>query len=85
MEKTKLVVVNENTLGYILTEFPKQVSVLHTSILKGAYCGSIGNPIPIGEKWCNHHVRLATERDFEEYRVSMDGYKRHPEEYEWQE
>jgi hypothetical protein len=84
MEKIKLVVVNENTLGYILPEFPKQVSVLHASVLRGAYFGSIGNPIPIGEKWCNHSVRLATEQDFNDYRVSIEGYKNHPEEYEYQ-
>jgi hypothetical protein len=84
-QKIKLVVVNENTLGYILPEFPKQVSVLHASILKGAYQGSIGNPIPIGEKWCNHNVRLANAKDFDDYRVSFEGYKNHPQEYEFQE
>lgn len=69
MEKTKLVVFNEHTLGYIMPEQPERVCILHTSILKGSYLTD-GSTIYVTDGV----VRLATAKDFENYRVSMTGF-----------
>ena len=71
-ERTKLVVVDEHTLGYIDPEQPDYAGVLHASILKGAtFCvpASI-EPILIKHK----KVRLASENDFNDFRVSFKGF-----------
>lgn len=72
MASTKLVVVNENTLGYIEPEFPKILNILRAMVTKGATFRIFDEPIPIME---SDVIRLASEKDFEEYRVSFDGYK----------
>jgi hypothetical protein len=73
--KTKLVVFNEHTLGYIIPENAKEVYVLHESILKGATFRL--NPVSsLINK--NDTVRLATKEDFNEYRVSFEGYENNP-------
>ena len=71
-ERTKLVVVDEHTLGYIDPEQPDYAGVLHASILKGAtFCvpASI-EPILIKHK----KVRLASAKDFNDFRVSFKGF-----------
>jgi len=80
MEKIKLVVVNENTLGYINPKTPNLLGVLHSSILKGAPFILYPGPRSIFE---TDKVRLASEADFEEYRVCFNGYKNNPDEYEF--
>ncbi|MEI6752363.1 MAG: hypothetical protein WCK78_04275 [Paludibacter sp.] len=70
-ERTKLVVVNENTLGYILPETPETLGVLHSSILRGAVFEVHPEPKHIISL---DKVRLATEKDFENYRVSFKGF-----------
>lgn len=77
-EITKLVVIDEHTLGYILPN-SKEVGILHTSILKGSPF-SPSSTIYIS----NHNVRLASEKDFDDFRVMFDGYKQHSDEYEFQ-
>jgi hypothetical protein len=74
MPEIKLVVVNENTLGYILPNETHKVGILHTSILKGQtiYKDSDGwMPLYDTDK-----VRLAKPEDFDEYGcIFSDAYK----------
>jgi hypothetical protein len=79
-EKIKLVVLEENTLGYILPELPNYVSILHTSTLRGSYYNGMGSSIYLGNK----PIRLASEKDFDNFRVCFDGYKKRPQEYEFE-
>jgi hypothetical protein len=72
MDKIKLIVMNEHTLGYILPETPKYISILHTSLLKGSTFNAQSGPIYIGSQ---DTIRLASDKDFEEYRVCFEGYK----------
>lgn len=76
MERTKLVVFNEHTLGYILPQLPERVQILHTSILRGSYYTD-RSVIYLSDGT----VRLASEKDFDDYRCSFVGYKK--EEYEF--
>lgn len=78
MKQIQLVVFNEHTLGYILPEMPKYVCVLHQSILKGAPFNlhPDSNYISPSDK-----IRLATEQDFNDYRVSVEGFNNDPETY----
>lgn len=77
MSKIKLVVVNEHTLGYIdpyMNEDGSRFNILHASILKGS-------TLRDGDLYflsASDDVRLASAKDFEEYRISFDGYKRDP-------
>lgn len=78
-EKIKLVVVDEHTLGYIYPNDNK-VAILHTSILKGSPY-SDRSTIYIS----NHkNIRLASEKDFDDFRCMFDGYKQNSEDYEYQ-
>lgn len=79
MDRIKLVVVNENTLGYIIPEIPNQYSILHASILRGAIFEV--NP---SSKLINKSdkIRLASREDFEDYDVYFKGYN-NPEIYEY--
>lgn len=81
MERTKLVVVNENMLGYIIPELPNYVGILRSSILRGATYPENTGPYLLGS---SDKTRLASEKDFDVYRVSMNGYRNLPEVYEFQ-
>lgn len=71
MERIKLVVVNENTLGYIRPEQKDRYYILHASILKGAAFSL--HPCDL-LKPKTDKIRLATPKDFKEFRVSMKGF-----------
>lgn len=83
-EKIRLVVFNEHTLGFI---FPPSaykeptnhiyVNILHASVLKGAV--KTCDPILLSSL---DKIRLASEKDFDEFGVSFIGYN-NPNEYEY--
>jgi hypothetical protein len=75
-DKIKLVVLNENTLGYIIPELPNYVQHLHASVLRGATGSS---PSLVGS---TDKIRIASEKDFHEYGVYFGGYG-NKEEYEF--
>jgi guanyl-specific ribonuclease Sa len=77
--KTKIVVLNEHTLGYITSDLPNYVQILHSSILKGSPYGLNPDSILIGS---GDKLRLASSIDFNEYRVSERGFI-NPREYEY--
>lgn len=79
MKKIKLVVFNEYALGYIEPETPDKVSTLADSVIKGAPFRVFCEPYYIGSK---DKVRLATEKDFNDFRVCFEGYD-NPEIYEF--
>lgn len=79
MSKIKLVVLDEHTLGYIIPERPDQAYSLRASILKGS-SHKDGDMIPLN--WCKN-VRLASEQDFDEFRVVFTGYQNNLQEYEF--
>ena len=70
-EKVRLVVLNEHTLGYIDPRLPNIVAHLHASVLRGA---PSTNPLESSVIGASDHVRLASEADFDAYRVQMRGY-----------
>lgn len=75
--RTKLVVFNEHTLGYILPEMPDVVQILHTSILRGSYYTDRSR-IYVSDGV----VRLASKKDFDDYRVCFNGFN-NSEKYEF--
>jgi hypothetical protein len=77
MSKIKLVVYNEHTLGYVIPP-GNNIGVLHSSPLKGSPTTStLTSSFPIRS---NDTVRLAGRKDFDEYRVSFQGFD-NPKEY----
>ena len=70
----EIIVFNEHTIGY-REPGAKRMNILHASVLKGA-------------NWCLYpdinfidptdKVRLATPKDFKEFLISEDGYRRDP-------
>lgn len=81
MEKTKLVVLNGHSLGYINPQCPNTIYFFSHSVLEGAGCflGWYSKEI-----WPSDNIRLASEKDFNFFRVCFNGYKTHPEQYEFQ-
>ena len=77
MSKTKLVVFNEHTLGYIIPEQPYRVHILHTSILRGSYYTD-RSVIYVNDGT----IRLASKQDFDNFRVCFNGFN-NPELYEF--
>lgn len=71
MKKIKLVVCNEYCLGYILPECPNMVCTLSDSVLKGAPFRVMNESYQITK---SDKIRLASEKDFEDFRVSFEGY-----------
>lgn len=66
------VVVDENTLGYIDTDSPTYVSVLHCSGLRaGSSGGHHNSPFALLPYF---KVRPATPQDFIDFNVSSYGY-----------
>lgn len=77
-DKTKLVVLNEHTLGYIVPNLPQYIHPLSISIRKGAPFETYPS-----SKWIskNDKIRLASAKDFEDFRCSFEGYSE--KEYEF--
>jgi hypothetical protein len=69
--KTKVVVLNNHTLGFISPDVPNDVQILHSSILKGSPFGIHQDSAPIR---ANDTIRLATSFDFNDFRVSEVGW-----------
>lgn len=80
LDRTVLVVYDNHTLGYIIPELDNSVQVLHCSPLKG-----YPHTTPIGSFSINHNsnLRISTPNDFDEFRVSFEGFN-NPELYEYQ-
>lgn len=80
-ERIKLVVYREHMLGYIRPEAPNTLCILHASVLRGA-CFSLSKHSErlIPSDW--EYIRLASEKDFEDYRVVWHGFD-NPEKYEY--
>ena len=74
-ERTKLIVADEHTLGYIMPN-SETVGVLHASVLRGATFSVHPEPknVSMFEK-----IRLASEKDFDNFRVSFQGYNNETE------
>lgn len=84
MDKTKLVVFNEHTLGFIDPEYPTYVHPLQASVIKGSPVS--GDPLSAMERIAispDDKVRLASAADFNEYRVSFTGFD-NKDEYEYE-
>ena len=77
MDRCKLVVVNEWILGYITPNNHKDVQILHASELRGCPNSWIQGNVPIKP---SDSIRLATEKDFNDYRVSFVGFN-NPKEF----
>lgn len=68
-----LVVADENILGYIYQNHPENLNILHGSILRGA---TVYNGFTYTR---GRSIRLASEKDFDDFRVCFDGYKNNPD------
>lgn len=79
MDKIKLVVYNEYTLGYIMPDQPDKVCTLVDRVTLGAPFRVMNEPYFIGAR---DTVRLAGKNDFETFRVSFEGYD-NPQMYEF--
>ena len=69
-----LVVINNHTLGYITPERSNYVQVLHASVLRGSPKSS---PLSAMESILISTLdilRLASEKDFDDFRVSFVGF-----------
>lgn len=69
--KIKLVVYNEYALGYIHPETPDTINTLSDSVIKGVPRTELCEPYYIRK---NDNVRLANEKDFDDFRVDFKGY-----------
>ncbi len=73
MNKIKLLVVNENVLGYVFPEQPEKLHILQASILKGANYHDLGGGIYLNASNIKS-LRLASKKDFDEFRVYFGAY-----------
>lgn len=78
-DKIKLVVVNENVLGYVFPEKPNIFNFLRCSIIKGCSLDEMNGYHTFSK---TDKVRLASSKDFDEFRVSFSGFDK-PEIYEY--
>ena len=69
--KIKLLVIDEHTLAYSDPERSFQAQVLRASVLMGSHHRD-GDVVPLRFV---KKIRLATEKDFDKFMVSFDGYK----------
>ena len=81
MERIKLVVADEHTLGYIIPN-SNNVSILQASVLRGASSACPLSSMTPKPKSLFETIRLATAKDFDDYRVSMAGFD-NKKEYEF--
>lgn len=72
-QKIKLVVVNENTLGYINPE-TNNLIVFRASVTGGKSSRFFSYDNDVFQLNTSDKVRLASAKDFEKYRCSFDGY-----------
>ena len=70
----RLVVINENMLGYILPQEPFHAGILASSVIRGAYHFWQDGPYPLCVS--GRDVRPATPADFDTFRVNMQQYCR---------
>ena len=70
-QRIKLVVYNEYMLGFIDPQLPQYIQVLSDSILKGSPLGLWPSSVLINKR---DNVRLASRKDFEDFRHSFEGY-----------
>lgn len=78
--RIKLVVLNEHTLGYVYPNKPNDCFILQSSVIRGAVNNGFMKPIC----YKLDNVRLASAKDFDEFRVVFNGYN-NPNEYEFAE
>lgn len=81
MDKVLFVVIDENKFGTIKPETPNSMLVMAASFIRGACCDLLGN-YPVPTVW-GERVRMATEADFDSYRISSQGFKEDTERYEY--
>ena len=79
--KTKLVVIDENTLAYICPATPRNFTVLRALITKGSRWANYNDTVNFSLP-ANTTMRPATAQDFNYFRVSFEGYN-NPSEYEF--
>ena len=73
-ERVQMVVLEEHTLGYLIPSMGNlYLDVLSASVIKGApsHYGANGDFVSVENK----NIRLATEEDFQKFRVQIEGYK----------
>lgn len=79
-QKIKLVVINNCMLGTIYPETPNSAGILAASVIRGAVCASQAiEPKAVHPS----EYRLASAKDFDEFRVSFVGFDNEAE-YEYQ-
>ncbi len=66
-KKTKYIVINEHTLGYLIPEMPNYVGILKASVLKGSTYNEQSGAVYIKYEI----IRNATKKDFDEFRVCL--------------
>lgn len=71
-QRIKLVVCDENILGYINPRTPCTIGIINASILKGANVGMYQTTLSVSQLYDN--VRLASEKDFQDFGVVFGGF-----------
>lgn len=79
MSRIKLIVYKEHTLACVFPESPRMAQVIRPSVLRGSHYPSYSNFLPDPKS-----VRLASEKDFDDFNVSFKGFD-NKQEYEYAE